>query len=201
MGGRLFGVSLADQAAPLQATDLQLLATSAYLIGRDDDYLQVLERACEAYLDSDGRLLAIRSAAWSSTQFLFRGDMGRAAGWVGRAQRLLVPEDGDCAERGYLMLAAVDRQLAVGDDVAAHANAAEAADIGERCADVELVAIARHLQGRALIQQGKMTDGLALLDEAMLAVTTTEMSPIVSRLDLLQPDRRLPRGVRPQPRP
>ena len=59
---------------------------------------------------------------------------------------------------------------------------ARAADIGERCGDVELVAIARHLQGRALIQQGQIGNGLALLDEAMLAVTTKEMSPIVSGL-------------------
>ena len=30
-------LSRADQAAPLEAADLELLATSAYLIGRDDD--------------------------------------------------------------------------------------------------------------------------------------------------------------------
>ncbi|GLS28399.1 transcriptional regulator, LuxR family [Mesorhizobium albiziae] len=175
-------LSRTDQAAPLQAADLELLATAAYLIGRDDDYVQALERAYQAHLDSDGRLLAIRCAVWLSTQLFFGGETGRATGWLGRAHRLLQPEDGDCAERGYLMLAEVDQQLAVGDSVAAFASASDAADVGERCADAELVAIARHLQGRSLIKQGKMVDGLALLDEAMLAVTTKEMSPIVCGL-------------------
>ncbi len=159
-----------------------MLATSAYLIGRDDDYLRALERAYQAYLDSDERLLAIRCAGWLSTGFLFRGEMGRATGWLGCAQRLLEPEDGDCAERGHLMLAAVDQHLAAGDNEAAYAGAAAAADIGERCGDAELWATARHLQGRALIQRGQIARGLALLDEAMLAVTTKELSPIVSGL-------------------
>jgi DNA-binding CsgD family transcriptional regulator len=175
-------LSLADQAEPLDANDLQRLATSAYLVGRDDDYLRTLERAYEAYLVFDKRLLAVRCAVWLSTWFLFRGETGRANGWLGRAQRLLGPEDGECAERGHLMLLAVDKYLAAGDADAAYASAADAAGIGERCGDAELVAIARHLQGRALIQQGQIAKGLALLDEAMLAVTTKEMSPIASGL-------------------
>jgi hypothetical protein len=80
-------LSLADQGAPLEAADLELLATAAYLIGRDDDYLRALERAYEAYLDSDEIRLATRCAVWLSTRFLFRGEMGWATGWLGRAQR------------------------------------------------------------------------------------------------------------------
>jgi ATP/maltotriose-dependent transcriptional regulator MalT len=175
-------LSLADQAAPLEAADLELLAMSAYLIGRDNDYLVALERAHQAHLDSSERLSAIRCAFWLSLRLLFRGEMGRATGWLRRAQRSLEPEDGDCAERGYLMLPAVIQHFAAGDGDAAHASAAGAADIGERCGDTELVAIARHLQGRALIQQGQIAKGFSLLDEAMLAVTTKELSPLVSGL-------------------
>jgi DNA-binding NarL/FixJ family response regulator len=175
-------LALADQTTPLQAADLELLATAAYLVARDDDYLRALERAYEAYLDSDEVLLATRCAVWLSTWFLFHGEMGRATGWLGHAQRLLEPDDRESAERGYLMLLAVDHCLMAGDDAGAYANAAAAADIGERRGDAELVAIARHLQGRALIQRGQIAKGLALLDEAMLAVTTREMSPIVSGL-------------------
>jgi DNA-binding CsgD family transcriptional regulator len=176
-------LSRADQEEPLEAADdLELLATSAYLIGRDDDYLRALERAYQAHLDSDERLLAIRSAVWLSTRLVFRGEMGRATGWLRRAQRLLGPGDGDCAERGHLMLVEVNHYLAAGEIDAAYASAADAADIGERCGDAELVAIARHLQGRVLVLQGQIAKGLPLLDEAMLAVTTKEMSPIASGL-------------------
>jgi hypothetical protein len=38
-------MAAADQATPLGAGDLELPATSAYLIGRDDDQLSCLERA------------------------------------------------------------------------------------------------------------------------------------------------------------
>ena len=69
-------LSLADQTAPLRAADLEWLATAAYLIGRDDDYLRALERAYEAYLDSDEIRLATRCAVWLSTSFLFRGEIG-----------------------------------------------------------------------------------------------------------------------------
>jgi hypothetical protein len=41
-------LSRADQAAPLGAEDLELLATSAYMLGRDDD-MSGLERAYHLY--------------------------------------------------------------------------------------------------------------------------------------------------------
>jgi tetratricopeptide (TPR) repeat protein len=44
------------------------------------------------------------------------------------------------------------------------------------------MACARHLQGRVLIRQGQIQNGLALLDEAMLAVTAGELSPIITGL-------------------
>ena len=53
-------LSLADQAAPLEVEDLELLAMSAYLIGRDDDYLNALERAHQAHLDA-GRCVERRN--------------------------------------------------------------------------------------------------------------------------------------------
>lgn len=38
-------LSHADQVAPLGVEDLELLATSAFLVGRDDDLVSALERA------------------------------------------------------------------------------------------------------------------------------------------------------------
>ena len=65
---------------------------------------------------------------------------------------------------------------------AAYAAAAEAAAIGERCGDPDLVACARHQQGRIRLQQGQVEAGLALLDETMVAVTAGELSPLVTGL-------------------
>jgi DNA-binding CsgD family transcriptional regulator len=175
-------LSLADQATPLGGEDLELLAMAAYLIGRDEDYLTALDRAHQAHLNAGEGLCAIRCAFWLGLRFLFRGETGRATGWLGRAQRLLEHEEHECAERGYMLLPIVEQQLAAGDLEAAFATAADAAAIGERCGDADLIACTRHDQGRIRIQQGQVEQGLALLDEVMVAVAAGELSPLMTGL-------------------
>ena len=77
------------------------------------------------------------------------------------------------------MPVALQRAFA-GDWPSAHAIAGEAAEIGDRFGDVDLVTLARSLQGRALIAQGETADGMALLDEVMVAVMADEVSEIVA---------------------
>lgn len=175
-------LSLADRAAPLGAEDLELLAISAFLIGRDDDYLRALDRAHHAHLDAGEGVRAARSAFWLGLRLLLRGEMGRATGWLARAQRLLEREEHDCVERGYLLLPVAEQRLAAGDWEAAYATAAGAAEIGDRFREADLIACARHLQGRALMLQGRVEAGLGLLDEAMVAVTAGELSPLMTGL-------------------
>jgi DNA-binding CsgD family transcriptional regulator len=175
-------LSNADRAAPLHRKDLELLATSAYMLGRDDEWMSVLERAHHAYLDAGEGLRAVRCAFWVGTNLALRGELGQATGWLGRAQRLLEREDPDCVERGYLLLPIMFRQEGAGDYATAAGTAAEAAGIGQRFDDSDLFALAVHAQGQMLIRDGQVQEGLALLDEAMVAVTGGEVSPIVSGL-------------------
>jgi DNA-binding NarL/FixJ family response regulator len=175
-------LSTADRAIPLGAEDLELLATSAYMLGRDDDYVSALERAHHAYLDSAEALHAVRCAFWIGLNLMIRGEMSRATGWFARAQRLLEREERDCVERGYLLLPVVIGHAAGGDWDAAAKTAADAAEIGERFADADLLAMAVHEQGHALVRQGRGEEGFRLLDEAMVAVTAGELSPIATGL-------------------
>jgi hypothetical protein len=160
-------LSQADQAAQLGAEDLELLATSAFMLGRDDDCLNSLERAHHAYLDAGEAMRAVRCAFWLVINLALRGEMSRATGWLGRAQRLVERDGGDCVERGYLLVPIMLRHEAAGDWEAAYAAAADAAEIGERFGDADLLALAIHEQGCALIQQERVEEGLGLLDEAM----------------------------------
>jgi hypothetical protein len=66
------------------------------------------------------------------------------------------------------------------DPTTAHATFGQAAEIGVRFDDPDLVAMARNGQGWALIRLGRTAAGLTLLDEAMVAVTAGEVSPFVA---------------------
>jgi DNA-binding NarL/FixJ family response regulator len=169
----------ADEHACLERDDLERLAWSAALIGRDDEFLVALERLHRACVAARESARAARAAFWIGFHLSSLGSPARAAGWLGRAKRLVAGEE-DCALHGYLLLPTVFQHLGAGEDAAAHGAAAEAAAIGERCNDADLVAIARNLQGRALLREGRAERGFGLLDEAMLAAMAGELSPIVT---------------------
>jgi DNA-binding NarL/FixJ family response regulator len=175
-------LSAADQAVALGAADLERLATAAYMLGRDEEYRRALERAYQLHLDADVPLRAVRCAFWIGLDLTLRGDMGRAGGWLARAQRLLERTGRDCVEHGYLRIPLMFRHEAAGDFDAAAEVAADVAGFGERFGDRDLFALAVHSQGTFLVKQGRIREGLELLDEAMLAVTAGELSPIPSGL-------------------
>ncbi|MDX6646664.1 MAG: hypothetical protein QOK40_2391 [Miltoncostaeaceae bacterium] len=173
-------LSRVDRAAPLEAEDLELMATAAYMLGRDDECDGCRERAFHLHLDAGELLKAARSAFWLGNNLMLRGEMGRATGWFGRARRLVERAGGDCVEHGYLLLPVMIQQRVAGDLEAAVRSAADAAAIGERFGDADLFALAATNQGILLAHLGRVAEGLGLLDEAMLALTTNELSPIIN---------------------
>jgi DNA-binding CsgD family transcriptional regulator len=173
-------LAAADRAAPLDARDIELLATSAYMLGREQEYRELLERAYRGYLDAREPLAAFRCAFWIGVTLELRDERGRAGGWFGRAERLLERERSDCVERGYLLIRRYLEHDADGDLEGAAASAAEAAAIGERFADPDLVSTGSYLEGIALIGLGRLREGLARLDLAMVAVLAGEVSPFSS---------------------
>jgi len=173
-------LSGADQETSLEGRDLELLATSAYMLGRDDEWMRILERAHQASLEAGDKLHAARCAFWIGIQLARGGEMGPATGWLGRAQRLVESEQRECVERGYLLMPRVFQHQAAGDYEAAAAVAGEAVEIGERFDDTDLFALAVHTQGEMLIRHGRVQEGFGLLDEAMVAATAGELSPVVT---------------------
>src|SRR4051794_23415094 len=170
----------ADRSGALDAGDLQLLATACYMLGRDAEYLEVLERAHQLHLDAGRELAAARAGFWLAMELLLAADMGQAAGWLGRAQRLVERHEHECVERGYLLVPLAFQREAGGDLDGAIATMGQAAACGEHFGDPDLFALAAHPQGHPLVTAGRVAEGLALLDEAMVAVTTGELSPIAT---------------------
>ena len=173
-------LTAADARSPLEALDLELLGTSAYMLGRDDDCIVALERAHHAHLEEGRPLRSARCAFWTGMQLVLRGEMGRGTGWLGRAKRLVDAEAQECVEQGYLLMPQAFRHEAEGDRVGGAAIAAQAAAIAARFGDRDLLAMSLHIQGHFLVDANRIAEGLPLLDEAMVAVTSGEVSPIPS---------------------
>jgi hypothetical protein len=172
-------LSAADQETPLQPEDLDLLGKAAHLLGKDEAATMVAQRAHHRYLELGDPVGAARCAFWLGFGLLEIGEFAQGGGWVARAQRLLDEGQHDCVEQGYLLLPDGIRQHAQGDAAAAYATFDQVAKFGDRFHDFDLMTLGALGRGEALIMLGETKEGVALLDEARVAVTAGEVSPIV----------------------
>ena len=173
-------LAASDRESPLGPEDLARLATVAYLTGRDAESAGFWARAHHGFLGRHQPEAAARSAFWLAYGLLDKGELAQGSGWLARARRLLDEGRRDCVEQGYLLLPEALRSISEGDSERSATTFGLAAAVGERFGDPDLVALARHGQGRALIRLGRTAEGMELLDEAMVAVTAGEVSPIVA---------------------
>ena len=174
------GFSAADGETPLAPEDLERLAVTCTMLGRESESAGLLARAFQGYQRSDAPERAARAAVWLVLDLMERGDVAQASGWIARIRRLLTDVGRDCAEQGFALLPDGLRAVAQGDIEGALAILDRVAAIGERFGDSDLLAFTRLAQGRALIRSGRVVEGMALFDEAMVAVTTDEVTPIVA---------------------
>ena len=164
----------------LAEADLERLAWAAALAGHVDIGLTALERLHDVRAAAGKTCEAARAAFWLGLRLITLGEIGRATGWLTRAEQLIEKEE-DCVERGYLLIprgyAALFRK-----GVAAEACEAgrQALEIAERTGDRDLAGLAHMLQGQALTTLGDHDAGLAQLDAAMLSATRGQLSPMVT---------------------
>jgi DNA-binding CsgD family transcriptional regulator len=162
----------------LTAGDCARLATAAYLTGRRNDCVQALQRGYQLSLGAGDLPAALRSAFWLAYVLITSGETAIGGGWVARAQRLLHDIDGDVVERGYVLLHLMYRHVYAGEFDSAGRLAGQVTGYGHRYRDPDLTAMGLSSQGRLLLYQGRVPDGLALLDESMTGVAAGEVSVI-----------------------
>jgi len=169
-----------DTVSPLEPEQLIELATSAYLIGKESECISALMRAHQAFLQQRDLRKAGGVAARLASILMNAGDLAQSAGWIARGTRLLDESGEPGVERGYLLVPAARQSIMTGNLAEAESRFAEAADIGERFGDIDLMNLGRHGHGRVLIERGELERGVALLDEVMVAVTAGEVSSIIA---------------------
>jgi ATP/maltotriose-dependent transcriptional regulator MalT len=167
----------ADDLGP---EDLERLAFSAYLTGQRDSAAEALEKAHHAFIESHSVARGARCAFWLGMILMQRGDHARGGGWFARAQHILDEQSLDCVELGYLRVPAGLHALASRDHDASYRTFADIKAHADRFGDVDLRALGMLGQGQSLIARGDAIEGLAMLDETMVAVTTGEVSPIIA---------------------
>lgn len=170
----------ADDTQPLGPDDLETMAVSADMLGRDHDGERAWERCHHANVAAGRVERAVRCVFWLNFGLLNRGEFARAGGWMTTGQRLLADRRLHCVEEGYLLLPAA-LQLTVGGDVTAGMTTFErAAKIAGRFDDPDLLALARNGEGRSLIKLGEVEQGMEVLDELMVSVTAGELFPVIT---------------------
>ena len=151
------------------------LAVAAQLSGHEADSHDARDRAHRAWLDAGAPDRAARCVALLGLDLLLTGEPARASGWFQRGRRLV--DDGpECAAHGYLLVPEAIEALARDDAAEAGDLYRQVVDIAERCDDRDLIALGLMGQGETAVHLGDTRRGLALLDEAMVSVTTGEVS-------------------------
>jgi DNA-binding NarL/FixJ family response regulator len=134
---------------------------------------------------SDEAADAAGAAYWAffhGFRLLALHEAGRGSAWLQRARRHAESAGDQCAVHGYLLLPEVIRHVIDHAWEAANRSALEALAIANRCKEVDLEALARCWLGRALVMQGRVDQGIAVLDEAMLLALDDALSPVVTGL-------------------
>ncbi len=160
------GFLAADRDGDLTPDDLVLLADANWWTGRPDDAEKALERAFAAYVE-EGRKLDAALVAARLTYFAMRRlNMAVAAGWVGRAERLLEGES-ETPAHAWLALHRLTMVIQVEGDIAgALAMADDVIALAMRTGSPDVASLALSMKGMSKVFSGEWEEGLALVDEA-----------------------------------
>jgi DNA-binding CsgD family transcriptional regulator len=172
----------ADRRGELRPEDLDRFARTAFLVGEDEECVNLLERAYDVHLAEGATEAAAEAAFWAAFNLMNRGEMARAGGWLSRAQRQAGPGAHESAVTGLVMIPAGLSHLMQGDGAAALAAFEAAEAIGRRSGHAELLALSGLGIGQVRVLDGDLAAGMAKLDEVMLSVTGGHVSPVAAGL-------------------
>jgi DNA-binding CsgD family transcriptional regulator len=178
-------------SSSLGAAELDTLAEACFWLDQPDESVAVRRSAYAAHLAA-GDLDGAAMAAWQLYyDHALVGETAVASGWLERAREHAGAGDGAVLDdhgsvedghasvvAGFVAIAEADRAHDQGDLPRALAHAARAVGSGRATGDRDLLAMALQTHGRLLVALHRVTEGVAMLDDAMVSVINGELRPL-----------------------
>ena len=168
--------SRVERLGQLSADDLVAWQDSAWWLGQADRSLELAEVAHERLVAEGQTTRAAQAAIGLGFLLMLRGDLGAGSGWIQRGRSLLQHSPDETA-RWYVVHLDAEDALHGGDINRALDLARQVRDAAQRAADPTLCSLALMTEGTARLRKGEVSEGMALLDEAMLPVKAGRISP------------------------
>jgi tetratricopeptide (TPR) repeat protein len=167
----------ADARGLAGPAELAMLGEVAYPAGRLDVTVDAWERAHAACVELGDRVAAAGAAVRVAMHLLFdTALMAPVRGWLARAERLLEGHP-DTPPHAWLAVVRTYERFLGGDLEGARPWARRAIELGAAL-DPAAAAIGRVADARLRILGGNVDQGLALLDEVGVAVTSGDLDPL-----------------------
>ena len=149
------------------AEALEGIGWVGHMLNEEGLTFEARERAYRMYLDRDDKSAAARIAAYlAADNLMFRGEPAVANGWLQRAHSLIDDFDPG-VDHGWLAIHEGHIAVSLEEDTAkARQLAARAVELGRIFRAPELEMLGLGLEGRALVSDGELEEGMRRLDEA-----------------------------------
>jgi DNA-binding NarL/FixJ family response regulator len=160
------------EARPGDPEALDGLGQSLWWLGDRDAGIDRRRDAYAAYQRDGDRRHAARLAIYLAGEQRIDGREAESAGWLSRARRLLSGEAA-VAEVGWL---AIEDAKRAADPAEAERHSSSALELAHQLGDPDVECMALAQLGRSLVRQGRVDEGLTLLDEGMTVALGGETS-------------------------
>ncbi|MEX0743881.1 MAG: adenylate/guanylate cyclase domain-containing protein [Actinomycetota bacterium] len=167
-------LSGATESGELQPDDLELLAKSAWWMGRQNEAIEARERAYATYVDRGDVQAAAFTALTLRRQYTMKLAGSVAQGWLNRAERLLENE-AESIPHGYLALAHGQLAWSRGELDHALEHIDRGLEVARRFDDPTLGSWGSMYRGMVLVGLGRVDEGWALLEDVSAAAVGNEL--------------------------
>jgi LuxR family transcriptional regulator, maltose regulon positive regulatory protein len=150
---------------------------AAWWLDETETLFRCREGAYRLYSEQANHPGAARMAIWlGMDSFIYRGHFAIADGWIQRGYRQLEAVDYPSFEHGFITVAAGYIAFEKHDLDTAMKTSLEGIEIARQLEVLDLEMLSAALYGLVLVSEGQVSKGMRLLDEAVTAAVSGEMT-------------------------